>query len=497
MEQENKFEKIEIIDDINDTKAESEGHEHHSHSHYDSGSHHSSHSHHGRHHSSRHKKHSRNRKKHLLDKIQSWINKKLGIKGIVVFSISVLLVISLLISVIYLVEMNNDNKNSLNDGQDELFSDGTDFDFETPNYSSTVVKIPSYWENMINEKTKTVKALQTAGGMDCVSFVWASDTHIPNNDTARTNDIGKIMAKMLDNCEIPFAVLSGDIGTRASCSTEEEYIKMQEMVPKHLAPLWGTDRLLVALGNHDGCYGDSSGYYKKQYTPERLWQMYFRGQALDSRRVFSEDGTYFYVDNKAQKTRFIILNSQFGGEYSADENGWAVNNRFAVSCYGQEQLDWLANVALNMPKGYGAVIVSHVPPKMLYSTNSEPYTVDCAQLCGIINAYNKKSSFKGSYTAGVNGWSNSTVNVDFSNAKGEIIAMFTGHIHQDSIDTTTLECPLITIISAGASVNYGEAPERKFGTDTETSFDVVTINRKSRTIYLTRVGAGEDRIVKY
>ena len=123
MEQENKFEKIEIIDDINDTKAESEGHEHHSHSHYDSGSHHSSHSHHGRHHSSRHKKHSRNRKKHLLDKIQSWINKKLGIKGIVVFSISVLLVISLLISVIYLVEMNNDNKNSLNDGQDELFSD--------------------------------------------------------------------------------------------------------------------------------------------------------------------------------------------------------------------------------------------------------------------------------------------------------------------------------------------------------------------------------------
>ncbi|MBR2152587.1 MAG: hypothetical protein IJ944_04805, partial [Clostridia bacterium] len=115
----------------------------------------------------------------------------------------------------------------------------------------------------------------------------------------------------------------------------------------------------------------------------------------------------------------------------------------------------------------------------------------------IINAYNNKSTFSGSYTKGVNGWSNSTVSVDFSGAKGEIIAMFTGHVHQDLIDTKTLKCPLITIISAGAEVNVGEAPERKFLTDTETSFDVVTINRKTRTIHLTRVGGGKDRKVNY
>jgi hypothetical protein len=89
------------------------------------------------------------------------------------------------------------------------------------------------------------------------------------------------------------------------------------------------------------------------------------------------------------------------------------------------------------------------------------------------------------------------VNVDFTNAKGEIIAMFTGHIHQDTVDTTTLTCPLITIISAGAPVNFGEQPTRTPGTDTETSFDVVTINRKTRTIYCTRVGAGEDRVIPY
>jgi hypothetical protein len=209
--------------------------------------------------------------------------------------------------------------------------------------------------------------------------------------------------------------------------------------------------------------------------------------------VFSEDGLYYYIDNIPQKMRYIILNSQYGGKYSVDENGWAVNNRFATSCYGQEQLDWLCEKALDMPEGYGAIIATHVP------LNVE-YTVDKAQIIGIINAYNGKKSFTGNYTGGVSGWSNSSVNVNFSSAKGEVIAVFAGHVHGDSIDGTSLSCPLFTILSAGASANepYKEtAPTRTKGTDTETSFDIVTINRNTRTIYCTRVGAGSDRSVTY
>lgn len=359
-----------------------------------------------------------------------------------------------------------------------------------------ILTIPSYWEEkMVTPKTAEIKELLSEGGKDCVCFAWASDTHIPDNEGGRTNDIGRVIAKMLDNCEIPFAVLTGDVGTRASCSTEAQFVASQEHVPLHLAPLWGTDRLLVALGNHDGCWGDnpngdgSTGFYAHQFTPERMWQTYFRGQALDFRRVFSDDGLYFYVDNIAQKTRFIVLNSQFGGEYAEDENGWAVNNRFRTSCYGQAQLDWLANIALDMPNGYGAVIVSHVPPSI-------SYTVDNTQLIGIINAYCNKTTFSGDYTGGVDGWSNSSVNVDFTTAQGEIIAMFAGHVHGDSIDTVTLACPLLTILSAGASANeaYKEsAPTREDETETETSFDVVIINRASRTIRCIRIGAGDNR----
>ena len=224
-----------------------------------------------------------------------------------------------------------------------------------------------------------------------------------------------------------------------------------------------------------------------------MWQTYFRSHALDFRRVFSEDGLYYYVDNIPQKTRFIILNSNYAGEYSVDGNGLAVNNRFSTSCYGQAQLDWLSSVALDMPEGYGALIFTHVPPNATYN-------VDRALLVGIIDAYNGKKAFTGSYTAGVDGWSNSSVNVSFANAKGEIIAVVAGHVHGDSIDTDTASCPVITILSAGASANepyYESAPARTKGTDTETSFDVVTVNRKTRTVYCTRIGAGNDRSVSY
>lgn len=146
-----------------------------------------------------------------------------------------------------------------------------------------------------------------------------------------------------------------------------------------------------------------------------------------------------------------------------------------------------------MAEGFSAVISAHVPPNI-------EYTVDKGQLIGIINAYCNRTTFSGSYTGGIDGWSNSVVDVDFIDAKGEIIAMFAGHVHGDSVDTQTMACPVITILSSGAAPNepYAEnVPQRITGTDTETSFDVVTINKRTRTIYLTRIGAGEDRVIRY
>lgn len=486
----------EPTDSMENTSAEekstSSDDEHHHHHHQSSGSHHKHRK------SSRHKSKNRKKEKSPIKTVVDWFDKNMGGKHLLKSNLLILLLNGVLIAGIFLAGMYIEKSSASDQGDDEP-SESYD---AIAGGNSLAVSIPTYWTDTIEEKTAVVNALQSEGGINAISFVWASDPHIPDNHSARTEHLGKLMARMLNDCDIPFAVVSGDIGTRASLSTEENLMDMQKLIGQHLAPLWGSDRLLVAVGNHDGVWGTNpngdgaTGYYCNQVPSEQLWNGYFRWQTLDPRRVFSEDGLYFYVDHAAQKTRFIVLNSQFGGEYSEDENGWAVNNRFRTSCYGQAQLDWLADVALDMPEGYGAVITTHVPPRVLEGATL-PYTVDSSQLNGIINAYCNKTTFHGSYTDGVEGWSNSTVSVDFTDARGEIIALFAGHVHQDTVDTTTLECPIITIISAGAPVNYGESPERVFQTDTETSFDVVTINRKTRTIYCTRVGAGKDRVISY
>lgn len=40
-------------------------------------------------------------------------------------------------------------------------------------------------------------------------------------------------------------------------------------------------------------------------------------------------------------------------------------------------------------------------------------------------------------------------------------------------------------------------PPRAGGDKSEVLFDIVTVDKGKRTVYLTRVGAGEDREVKY
>ena len=89
------------------------------------------------------------------------------------------------------------------------------------------------------------------------------------------------------------------------------------------------------------------------------------------------------------------------------------------------------------------------------------------------------------------------MNADFTNAKGEFIAYFHGHEHQDmdyirdSIKDIASRCD--------GREEYTEEvrAERVAGTVTEQSFDVFTINKKTRAIHATKIGAGDDRTISY
>lgn len=99
------------------------------------------------------------------------------------------------------------------------------------------------------------------------------------------------------------------------------------------------------------------------------------------------------------------------------------------------------------------------------------------------------------------GWDALTINADFSGCKGELVGMFTGHMHRD-LNYNSGNCPDINfpIVTVGRDAILNEANytlERTVGTVTEHTFDAVTVDYTKRLIRTVRIGAGADREIAY
>lgn len=363
---------------------------------------------------------------------------------------------------------------------------------------------PAYWKEAVDNLVSEIKTRKDIGGARAFQFLWMSDIHGVNGytntngaGTSRTADIGKIAAYVMEKYDLSFAAVSGDIMSQASHISVDSVYQEYADLKKMLNPI-PAEHLLAVMGNHDGSWGapENGVYYLKYIGDEALRSEIYRFQASDERRVFGPAGSYFYVDSP-QRVRFIMLNSQTNGDGSVDARGNAVYNTQKYSVYGSEQLTWVAETALDMPEGWTAVIMAHAPLS---------WSKDGTLLARLIDAYNMRISYSGTvdtsdtyWGAGVTDttYTQISVHADFSEAKGEVAAFFYGHIHRDSIDTTTYSFPTISITTAGADVRDTDPPERIPGTATETAMDIVTLDTANRMIYMNRLGAGEDRMVRY
>lgn len=362
------------------------------------------------------------------------------------------------------------------------------------------VTIPDYWKEYIDGRADDIKEKLDEGGVDSFSILWGTDIHGKNGasntngaGTSETKNIGIVSKYTMDKYNIPFVLFSGDIQSQASHTAEESVHAEYDAVNEILSPI-DKDRLLVEKGNHDGAWGSpvDGVYYLKNIGGKKIYNHIFRRQALDRNRVFGGDGTYFYVDSP-QKVRIIMLNGHTDGDGSADADGNAVYNSMKNGVYGTEQLQWLCNVALNVPNGTRIIVSAHQP----FSVSS-----DGALLAGILEAYNKRITYSGTKNVQGDYWgkdvtdttyTNVSVNADFTEAKGNIVIYLHGHIHKDSMDTATYSFATASITTAGADVRDTDPPLRTPGTATETALDLVIMSKTA--INFLRIGAGSDRVI--
>jgi hypothetical protein len=157
----------------------------------------------------------------------------------------------------------------------------------------------------------------------------------------------------------------------------------------------------------------------------------------------------------------------------------------------QKQIDWLVNKALKVEKGTDIVVVGHTavfPDDLDKATDADDNRI--RYINDILDAYKNGEKINKTYGEGD---FEVKVDADFTSSdRGNIIAYFAGHYHADIIQHSKAGIPYIYVSNF---IMYNT--HRVDGNKSEILFDIVTIDRDNKTIYLNRVGYGEDRVVKY
>lgn len=351
---------------------------------------------------------------------------------------------------------------------------------------------PCYIEEEVKEKAKEIQKHQNE---HTVTFAFMTDIHYASNHNhvirfKRTMNAYRELAKIVS---IDKLIMGGDY-TNEGC---KEY---KENTFRELRALIGQHDYFPVNGNHDDGSIWDKAYIKNDKSVNHLnhselYKLFYNhlpkcGAEFDEKN----HSLYYMYNDKISKIRYVFLNC---GDipYVLDENGLLKYRGQDIFTLSQAQSDWLANTALKFDEdGWSVLFVTHsilIPPKY---ENPGILHENMELLKRMIIAYNNGEDY-----CDVVGKDELKVCADykFSDYKrGDVIGFFVGDYHYDEI----YYYDNIPIILTGNSVMYDKDPhaeKRTNGTKDELLFDVVTIDKNKRKIFVTRIGAGKNRETKY
>ena len=254
---------------------------------------------------------------------------------------------------------------------------------------------------------------------------------------------------------------------------------MTEMSSLSLPPLY------VAIGNHDNNrngFAEAAGHTTLSRAQMKGMYMDFI-DLPDVNFSNTENKADFYVDYPAKQIRIIQIYGN-GGQYS--------DGRTGNYLYDDVSRRWLNDRLDDMPSGYKAIVVTHVPPISKANYNNTVRNGGEEFLAPASSNYNYTPTY------------NKTVKQIITEHGSDVIALFYGHCHNDNVWADPFVC-IGTCCNKGTDFNgscdnWGEdayMPVRDAEDETADLFDAVVVNTDSETIDMVRFGAGADRTIHY
>ncbi len=304
------------------------------------------------------------------------------------------------------------------------------------------MSVPVYFQPHLDEKIKKIRALDFKIGNHGESFVFITDIHW---DTSEKHSFD-LIRYVQNRCNAKKIFSGGDI----ACSNGDDGQTLEQFLPE-VEPFLeyvrsvGMEHYMV-VGNHDT--NNNSGKNRFALTEAQLY-------ALFMGKNDQNEHTYYCVDNKAMKIRYIILDD-------SREYAWT-----------EDQAAWLRERITELTPDWTVLCFAHIS----YLIHMNDY-------------YN---FYLGEEAKPV------VETLDSVYGKGATIAGFiTGHIHRDVCKYSEKGYPIITTCcDADEQSDCWGGLKMTRRTRTEHCFDVIHIDTAERKLHFTRIGAGGDREFDY
>lgn len=342
--------------------------------------------------------------------------------------------------------------------------------------------LPDYFKAEAVETGNTIKSFATSSA---TVFNIVTDTHERywESGDVRAYDMSFENIRNVNKIYKSNALIHlGDILSSNNINTGK--YDSQDVVNAHLKSFFermrnAHENSVIMLGNHEDIYGAGGGGDAKAIYPNVAIYDYSYNRY--------KNRPFFYINNNTGKIRSIFLCCPY--QWEGKSSNWT---------FGQEQIDWLIDTALNVENDWHCIFFSHTP-----LVSNDMSSSDYQDVIGVINTFNSQSTFTTSYGKVA----------DFSGKTGtKSVAWVCGHEHYDLVveskDKTVypnnnLDCPIIVIschyrYGASGSVPGASYYNTAYRTQLNANRDLwdTLIYRKDQSkIYMIRFGAGEDRII--
>ena len=267
--------------------------------------------------------------------------------------------------------------------------------------------------------------------------------------------------------------------------------------------------IFFCRGNHDdGTHGlsyldETNRLYSKFIDKVRWNQLvtskYLTKYGFKGNSLVPYESTYAYYDFADVKLRVICLDvHDFRKEDMTNEGTEIINIETTQFQISQNQMNWFANEALDLPdsEGWKVIVFSHMS---WYSPSDEHTTSrvrNSYQVHGLLKALNEHTSYSADNSSNSYG---TTISADFTGTSHKVVANIAGHYHddfkfvKDNINYIYCKQSACQYSHESFSDQSDLNRYRELGNpDYEDAWTTFTIDTNANKLYVRRFGSGKN-----